>query len=80
MGRCLSHYGPTAASGRGTDHDNLPPILTGRATALFYARQARHASERDPISNLHVTMMDRWASPSRTSPTAPVKLGYLSDL
>ena len=83
-GTLLDHsmivYGSGLADGNGHRHENLPTVLAGRGCGtLAPGRHVKFADET-PITNLHLSMLDRMGVPVDTFADSTGRLEGLSDL
>jgi hypothetical protein len=77
LDRCLVLYGSGISDGHTHDHDDLPILLAGRANgAVKTGRHVRYPRET-PLTNLHLSMLDRLGTPVDAFGDSTGRLGGL---
>jgi hypothetical protein len=77
LDRCLILYGSGIRDGNDHDHDDLPILLAGRGNGTVKAgRHVRYPRET-PLSNLYLSMLDRFGTPVDAFGDSTGRLGGL---
>ncbi len=62
LDRSMIVYGSGIGDGNAHNHDNLPIVLAGRGSGAIQAGRHVKYSNGTPLTNLYLSMLDRWGA------------------